>query len=172
VAVTALVLVGLYFGLIRAQNNSVASTVAKRDAAEKQLKTIEATIKNADADAKQFAEAMKDLSAAQSDMASGDLVFWSFDTIRRFKLKYKLDIPDVSRPAISEVDLLPSFPYRQLKFTISGSGYYHELGRFLADFENAFPHGRVVNLSIDSPQDGSSEKLSFRMQIICLIKNP
>src|SRR6185503_14400359 len=82
VAVTALVLVGLYFGLIRAQNNSVASTVAKRDAAEKQLKTIEATIKNADADAKQFTEVMKDLSAAQSDMASGDLVFWSFDTIR------------------------------------------------------------------------------------------
>lgn len=171
IGATALILVGLYFGLIRAQNDSLASSIAKRSEAEKQLKTMETTIKNADADAKQFAQVMRDLTVAESDMASGDLVYWSYDTIRRFKQRYKLDIPEVSRPIVSDVDLLPSFPYKQIRFSVSGTGYYHELGKFVADFENAFPHARIVNLTIDSPSDPVSEKLSFRMQIICLIKN-
>lgn len=172
VIVTVLILVGLYFGLIQSQQRAVAAAIVKKADAEKQLKTIETTIKNADADANKFAEITKELSAAETDMASGDLVFWSYDTIRRFKQGYKLDIPDVGRPMSSEVDSLPSFPYKQIKFNISGSGYYHELGKFIANFENSFPHARIVNLNVESGQDGTTEKLSFRMLIVCLVKNP
>ena len=71
------------------------------------------------------------------------------------------------------MDLLPHFPYKQLKVTVNGTAYYHDLGKFIADFENTYPHARVVNLTID-PAGGTgddSEKLAFRMDIIALI-NP
>ena len=73
------------------------------------------------------------------------------------------------------MDLLPSFPYKQIQFTINGTAYYHDLGKFIADFENNFPHARMVNLVIEpaSGADSSNEKLSFRMDIIALVKpNP
>lgn len=170
ITVTVLVLVGIYFELVRTQHATLAGLISKRAAAEKQLSTIGSTIKNADADAKAFAQATNDLAAVESDIASGDLVFWSYDTMRRFKQNYKLEVNDVSRPVVADVDLMPVFPYQQLKFSVSGTGYYHEIGKFVSDFENQYPHARIVNLVIDAPVDQSTEKLSFRMQIICLVK--
>jgi hypothetical protein len=73
------------------------------------------------------------------------------------------------------MDLLPSFPYKQIRFAINGTAYYHDLGKFISDFENHFPHARVVNLVIEpmSNADNTNEKLSFRMEIIALVKpNP
>jgi hypothetical protein len=67
------------------------------------------------------------------------------------------------------VDLFTAFPYKQIRFTINGKAYYHDLGKFIADFENNFPHARVVNLVIDSASS-DGEKLSFRMDIIVLVK--
>ena len=170
ITVTILILVGIYFELIRTQHATLAALVGKRAAAEKQLSVIGSTIKNADANAKAFAQATNALGAVESDIASGDLVFWSYDTMRRFKQNYKLDVADVSRPVVSDVDLMPTFPYQQLKFSVSGTGYYHEIGKFISDFENQYPHARIVNLIIDTPTDPSSEKLSFRMQVVCLVK--
>ena len=63
------------------------------------------------------------------------------------------------------------FRFKQVRFTVTGTAYYHDLGRFIADFENAFPHIRVVNLQLQ-PADvtGSDEKLSFRMDILALVQ--
>jgi hypothetical protein len=58
--------------------------------------------------------------------------------------------------------------------TVSGTAYYHDLGKFLADFENEFPHIRLVNLDIQlSPAVGDTEKLVFKVDIVTLAKpNP
>ena len=53
----------------------------------------------------------------------------------------------------------PSFPFKQVKFTITGTAYYHDLGKFIANFENTFPHIRVVNLQIQPDPSASDEKL-------------
>ena len=72
---------------------------------------------------------------------------------------------------MGEVDLLAGFPYRQAKLSLNGSAYYHDLGKFVSDFENNFPHMRMINLIIESASQGSgSEKLSFRMEIVALVK--
>ncbi|HTQ49209.1 MAG TPA: GspMb/PilO family protein, partial [Candidatus Acidoferrales bacterium] len=64
------------------------------------------------------------------------------------------------------------FPFKEIRVTISGTAYYHELGKFLADFENSFPHIRVVNLALEpvNATEAGNEKLSFRMDIIALVK--
>jgi hypothetical protein len=112
------------------------------------------------------------LRKSEADIASGDIYAWIYDTIRRFKTGYNLNIPTVSQPAIGEVDLIPNFPYKQLKLSLVGTGYYHDLGKFVADFENNFPHMRLVNLSIQTASDpnGASEQLSFRMDVVALVK--
>ena len=111
------------------------------------------------------------LSDAENDMASGDLYSWTYNTMRLFKSQYPVAIPEIGHPDVSSVDLFPSFPFKQVKFTVTGTAYYHDLGKFIADFENTYPHIRVVNLQIQ-PGDTSdgAEKLSFRMDIIALVK--
>ena len=102
----------------------------------------------------------------------GDLYSWTYNTIRHFKTPYQVEIPEIGHPDVGSVDLFPSFPFKQVRFTITGTAYYHDLGKFIADFENTYPHIRVVNLQIQ-PADAAdgAEKLSFRMDIIALVKS-
>lgn len=169
VLTTAVVLALICFGLIGSQNATLSRVADSRKAAGNQLQRIEDTIKNGNMTASQLADATYELSRAEEDMASGDLYSWTYGTIRLFKQQYKIEIPDIGHPTVSDVDLLPAFPYKQLRFGITGTAYYHDLGKFVADFENAFPHARVVNLVIE-PAAGEGEKLAFRMEIVALVK--
>jgi hypothetical protein len=169
VAITAVTLMLIYFGLLRSQNSTIARVKESRNNANAQLQAIEKTIKDADLTTHDLATVTKALGQAEEDMASGDYYSWAYNTLRLFKQQYKVEIPEIGQPAESEVDLIPSFPYRQIRFVVSGKGCYHDLGKFLADFENNFPHIRVVNLTMD-PTAGEGEKLAFRMEIVALIK--
>jgi type II secretory pathway pseudopilin PulG len=169
IIVTVAILGLIGFGLIRSQFGSLAKIKSDKAAADSQLQTIKKAITNADALTIELTEVTNTLSQAEEDMASGDLYSWTYDTIRRFKLPYKVEIPEIGHPTIGNVDLLPSFPYKQIQFSINGTAYYHDLGKFIADFENNFPHSRMVRLVIDSGGD-NTEKLSFRMEILALMK--
>jgi len=168
------VLGGIYFGLIRRQYASLETIhKAKRDADAK-LVNIKKTITSTPGISKELGAASAAIGELESDMAAGDLYSWTFNTLRKFRQSYHVDIPEVGQPINGEVDLLPSFPYKQIRFTVSGSGYYHDLGHFIADFENNFPHVRLVNLMVE-PMAGTDagEKLMFRMDIVALVKpNP
>jgi hypothetical protein len=166
----ALGLIG--FALIRPQYKTLSDIAKKESGARANLEKIKDTIKNAGDTNTQLTNVTSNLSRAEEDMASGDIYAWSYDTIRKFKASYRVDIPTVGQPSLGEVDVLPQFPYKQIRGTISGTAYYHELGRFIADLENAFPHIRVVNLTIEpvSATEPGNEKLSFRMDIVALVK--
>ena len=159
----------VWFFVIRPQDDTLHKILAKERAAENQLQTMKTTGKESDAVAAGLAGVSNALAQAQSDMASGDIYAWMYNTIRRFKAAYKVEIPQIGQPALSDVDLLPDFPYRQLKATVSGTAYYQDFGKFIADLENQFPHLRVANLTLE-PADKNDEKLAFRMDIIALIK--
>jgi hypothetical protein len=173
VTLAILTLIGL--GLIRPQFASISKIEIAKKAAAKDLLSIRHAITNAEAIENGWNETNSALAQAEEDMASGDLYSWTYDTIRHFKQSYKVEIPEVGHPTIGESDLLPSFPYKQIQFTINGTAYYHDLGKFIADFENSFPHSRMVHLVVEpaSSADSNGEKLSFRMEIITLLKpNP
>lgn len=57
-----------------------------------------------------------------------------------------------------------------MRFRVSGTAYFHDLGKFVAAFENAFPHARIVNLLVNPASSSEDETLSFQMDIIELIK--
>jgi len=169
VVITVAVLALIGFGLLHSQKSTLAGVAASRNDALAQLQGIEKTIKNADVTTNELAAATVALSQAEQDVASGDLYSWAYNTLRLFKQPYKVEIPEIGQPAEGNVDLFDSFPYKEMSLVISGRGYYHDIGKFVADFENSFPHIRVTSLTIDQP-GADSEKLSFKMEISALIK--
>lgn len=165
----------IYFFLIQPQYDALAKIDRAKKTADSKLVSIKSTITNAGTVSNDLAETGAAVIRNEHDMASGDLYSWTYDTLRRFKQSYRVEIPDVSHPTTGEMDLLPSFPYKQIKFGINGTAYYHDLGRFVADFENNFPHARLIHLVVEpmAGTDSSNEKLSFRMEIVALVKaNP
>jgi Tfp pilus assembly protein PilO len=175
ILVTLAILALIGFGLIRPQYESLSKIAKAGKVADNKLQSIKHAITNSEAIANEWDETTYALAHAEEDMASGDLYSWTYDTIRHFKQSYRVEIPEVGHPTIGESDLLPSFPYKQIQFAISGTVYYHDLGKFIADFENSFPHSRMVHLVVEpaANTDSNSEKLSFRMEIITLVKpNP
>lgn len=168
VVITVAILALICFGMLRSQRNMISQIAANRQATDKQLQGMEKAIKGAESATNELAASVVALAHAEEDMASGDLYSWTYNTLRTFKQPYKVEIPEIGHPVDGEVDLIPAFPYRQMRFTISGTGYYHEIGKFVSDFENTFPHIRVTNLTLDPATEG--EKLTFRMDITALIK--
>lgn len=174
--ITAVILGGLGFGLIRFQYEHLRTLKAKHLDSLAKLQKMKDTIGLADAAENQLTEAGRALGVLEENMATGDPYSWALDLVRRFRLAYRVDIPGVAQPIVGESSLLPKFPYRQASFTLSGNGFYHEIGRFIADFENQYPEIRIVNLSL-SPLTGSlnedREKLEFKMDIVALMRpNP
>ncbi len=168
-----LVVLGLIgFALIRPQYRTLASIAKTEGDEQAKLQQIKDTIKKAGDTTAQLSNVTANLSLAEEDMAFGDNYAWTYDTIRRFKASYRVDIPTISQPTLGDMDLLPQFPFRQIRATINGTAYYHDLGKFVSDFENTFPHIRIVNLAIEpvNTAEPGNEKLSFRMDIVALVK--
>ena len=172
----ALGLVG--FGLIRFQYDHLNQVLADTADAKKRLRTMNDSIRASDQIETEATELAKTLSVEEEGMAGGDKYTWVYETVRRFKVGHKgLSEPTFSQPS-AEVDanLLPKFPYKQFTITIAGTGFYHDIGKFVADFENQFPHIRVCNLTLDPVSGlvgGEKEKLDFKMDIVVLVRpNP
>ena len=175
---TSLVVLSLltcvYFILIRPQQRKLEVFAEKKNAANQKLKDINDTKRGSAAIESELIQVSAQLAAQEKNMASGDEYVWMLSTIRQFKSAYKVEIPPYSTIVIGENSLIPKFPYKQATMTISGTAYYHELGRFVSDLENRFPQMRVQNLDVQpasSPAPGEFEKLTFKMDVVALIKS-
>jgi Tfp pilus assembly protein PilO len=175
VALTMVALGLIYFFLILPQKNGLQQLASAKTDAEKKLQQYEDIIKKADETATNLQLVAATLATGETDIASGDIYAWTYDTLRRFKTIYHVDIPNIGQPSeVMAVDLLPGYPYKQIKLNLTGTAFYHDLGKFIADFENTFPHMRLVNLELE-PSPGatgaeSAEKLGFRMDVVILVK--
>ncbi len=174
---TLIAMVGLYLGLVRVQDQGLAKLASKKTAAAEKLKAVLDALRRADQVKAELDTARTLLATAESDVASGDLYAWVINSLRQFKAPYKVEIPQYSQlgPPV-DVNLLPNFPYKQTTLTVAGTAHFDDLGHFLADLENQFPHVRLLNLSLDANAPSLSvepETLSFKMDIVTLVKlNP
>jgi hypothetical protein len=167
---TLVLLAVIIFELIRPQYATISNTKAQINDARSTLQSREDTIKKADTISAQLSDLTYKIARAENDVATGDPSQWIYDTIRNFKEHYNINISVNGQLSMGAVELLPTFPYKQLKVSVGGTAYYHDLGKFIADFENAYPHAQIINLILEpaGSANDSSEKLSFRMDIIVL----
>jgi Tfp pilus assembly protein PilO len=174
VLLTVGAMIGTAYGLIKPEFQKRDKLLQARRAAENRLQQMKQTIEHADQIEAQLCETRKQLDKIEEGMASGDLYSWAINTIRQFKLPYKVEIPQFSQiDGPREMSMLAGFPYKQATITIAGSGSFYEFGKFVSDFENQFPYNRLLNLSLEPTGgvgSGDREKLSFKLQIATLVK--
>lgn len=174
VALTIAVLATLGYFLIRGGYDKLAQLEQKKIAAQAKLEQMQKSVERAKTVEAAFSETQQALTEQEKGMASGDLYSWMHSTIRKFARNYKVEIPQIgSVTPPTDVNLLPKFPYKQATLNVAGTAYYHELGRFVADFENSFPLMRIVNLTLElnpTPTANDRDKLAFRMDVVTLVK--
>jgi len=174
---TVLCVIVLWFCLIKTQHR-VLDRVAKATVDEQNKVENAQRLVSSIADIQKKLDASsRELKTIEDGMASGDMYSWVILTINKFRADRKVDIPQFSREVPAEVGVLPKFPYRAALFNVRGTAYFHDLGKFIADFENSFPFTRVQNLEMEpaanssATSTGDNEKLSFKMEIVTLV-NP
>ena len=177
--ITLAIALGAYFGLVKMQKRKL-ETIAKKTIEQEEkvggAARLVATHKGTEEDLQDNLEKLK---VIEQQMASGDMYSWIIQTVNRFRADRKVEIPQFSREITTEVGVFPKFPYKAALFHIRGTAYFHELGRFVADFENAFPHIRIQNIDMEPASQSAAittpnsdpEKLAFKMEIVALI-NP
>lgn len=135
------------------QINGTRRLVAQREEFEKTLQKVNAEVKK-----------------REDGMAYGDRFFWFVNMLNKFKANYDVDIPQISPETVGPVGIFPKFPYQAATFKISGSAHFYDFGRFLRDFENQNPYFRIENLNLEPDTTPNSEKVTFRMDVVTLIK--
>ena len=182
---TLAVIAGLYWGVVRIQRQTLVDLAVKHTDEEIRVSNAQ-RLANRTVEFKANLEVVNvKLKGIESTMPSGDMYSWIILTINSFKENggYKVEIPQFSREVAAEVGILPKFPYRAAVFHVRGTAFYHDFGRFVADFENTFPYMRIQNIDLEptggtqAGRDGVSasaedaEKLAFKFEIVTLV-NP
>jgi hypothetical protein len=162
-----------FFG-IRNLQSYLTKLNESRKTSEDRLAQVLETKKNSVQIEEELLQVSNKLLLQEQEMASGDLYSSMVSSIKKFKQPYKVEIPQFTKPENNAVDMnmLPKFPYKQFTVVISGTASFHDLGRFIADFENEFPSCRILNLEASpatSTNPDEKEKLAFKMDVVSLI---
>lgn len=175
---TLVVLVGLYFAVVKSRQKELADTAKKTADTRQKVEQAEKTQKSAATLEADLETSSTQLKAIEDSMAQNDLYAWMITKINDFTRTENVSIPNIDREIKGDVGSVPNFPYQAATFTVRGTGYFHDIGKFVADFENAFPFFRLQNLEITpgvTPMGTTTtaetkEKLDFKLQIVALIK--
>jgi Tfp pilus assembly protein PilO len=184
VLLTVTVVAGIYYLVVKTQRNSLETLT--REISEQKMKVAHAEqlIASVPKIRHGLDAANRTVAHIEEGMASGDMYAWVIQTVGRFGAERNVDIPQFSREVTAPVGMFAKFPYKAAIFNIRGNAYYHDLGQFLADFENSFPYFRVQNFEMEPATSSAAnnaaaggatspeqEKLAFRLEIVTLI-NP
>ena len=172
---TAVACAALWFLLINTQLGALRNVAKETEKSREQLARGQATLKTQAAVDQQFSEASAALKQRELIMASpNDMYSWLIQTVNGFRANYKVEIPQFGREMPSEVGSFAKFPYRAALFNVRGTAYFHDFGKFLADFENAFPYIRVQNIDLEPAANDASgdarEKLGFKIELLTLVR--
>ena len=165
---------GLWMGLLSLQKKKLREISSKITNTRQEIEKVQKVIVKDDEIQAALNESATNLNAIEATMPSGDLYSWMVSCLRQFNApSYRVDLPQIGVPGISEMRMFPNFPYHQTTVSVGGTAYFYDFGKFLADFENRFPYMRVQNLNLE-PAAGANpderEKLSFHMEILALVK--
>ena len=120
----------------------------------------------------------KELSAREAGLApERDTYAWLLQSLGQFLSLHRgagITPAGISQPEIGEATLLPKFVYKTATFHIKANGYFHDVGRFIADLELQFPYVRVQNVEMQHGLGGGPnpdpEKLYSTFDIVMLMQ--
>lgn len=173
VGTVALMAVLWYIGVLPKQeelSKTEKSTAQMRDT----LKRAESTMREGEEVASKLEAATLLLEKHESLLAPDrDAYAWIISTLNPFIQSRKgVKIDHYSQPEVSDLGILPNFPYKWATFHLEGNGYFHEFGKFFADLENNFPCFRVQNLEMgaSTAAGAEAEKLNVTFDLVVPVK--
>jgi len=175
---TLIIVVGLYYGVISMQQKALLSTAKVKADLLSKLGDGQKLLGSSVTIQKGLESATAKRKAIEATLPSGDMYSWIISTVNAFKEKYDVDIPQFSREMPTTIGVSANFPYKAAAFILRGTAHFHELGRFISDFENAFPYMRIQNIEIEPNPAGSgvtpadSEKLLFKIEVVTPVNIP
>lgn len=142
--------VGLYFLVVKNQLDTLAVSVSKTAEIRSKVDQANSFLKQSATLEKKLAGISDELNQREADMVPDrDTYDAMLKTIRAFEVSRTGVFPLViDQPRTNELQMLPKFPYKAAIFHATGRGFYHEFGRFIADFENTFRLSQIVNLDV------------------------
>jgi len=175
---TVATLAVIWFLIIGDQLRSYGEARKQRDEARQQVSLGQATLKSGPSIEHDLADYSARLKVCEASMAApNDMYSWIIQTLNSFRSGYDVDIPQFSRGSPAEVGMFSKFPYPAAVFTVRGAAYYHDLGKFLAAFENAHPYFRVQSIDLETGgnldpavSQAQREKLLFKMELLSLVR--
>lgn len=170
-AIGAIMVIGglWYFG-VSAKQRELLATRDKSAKLEKQVHDAESLMRRGD-EIGETLQAKSDLLAKREATLTPDRdsYAWLINAMNTFLQSHtNINIDTYSQPEISDTGSIPHFPYRWATFHLRGSGFYQDIGKFFADFENTYPYYRIqdVNLAPGSGPAMEPEKLGVTFDII------
>lgn len=174
---SSMVIVAVWMLLITPTRKSLATLAGEVETSASQLADAQRIVARAGQIDVEMKATGRFLASMEKDMVTGDPNLWIRSTLNEFyaAAPRTMALPSIGSPNEREIGLLPNFPYKALVFRLSGSAYYHEIGKFIADFENRFPYVSVqaVDLKPDVTVGRfgpSSELLGYSFEIIVPVK--
>ena len=169
VGTVALIAALWWFG-VKAKQQELAGTKQKSADMQKKLHDAETLMRRGDEIGETLQSRSELLAKREAGLAPDrDAYAWLINTMNAFiQSRRGVNIDTYSQPEMSDAGMIPKFPYRWATFHLKGSGYYHDLGRFFADFENAYPYFRVQNLNLTANAGPAmeAEKLSVTFDLV------
>jgi hypothetical protein len=175
IAVGTVVLVAVlwYFG-VTAKQGELSKTKDNTAQTQDKLKRAESTMRQGEEIAAKLQARQELLDKREAILAPDrDAYDWIISTMKPFIDSHKgVGSFHFSQPEVSDVGIIPGFPYKWATFHLDGTGYYHDFGRFFADLENNFPYFQVQNLAISANVATAvePEKLNVAFELVVPVK--
>jgi hypothetical protein len=175
--ITVVLVVAMWFVLISPTGSKMGLLATKSKELEKKLADQEATIKTKSVTAGRLEGYSVELKKMEEGMVPlGDAYSGFLRSFNSFKRPYvgQTDIKSVDKENVYDVGLYPTppFPYRIAGFQGRGIAHFHDFGRFLMDWENKNPYGRIQKIYIrpaGQQEADVPEKLSFDLEFVTFI---
>jgi Tfp pilus assembly protein PilO len=173
--VAVVVIAGLWYFVVRAQNAELATANAKCAMMKGKLDNEHTMVYSAEKIGEELASVREKLKLREAAFAPEHEPYsWMREVMNRFyqapngALPYKtVSKIDFKQPEITDKGIIADFPYKWATFHITGEGHYHDFGKFVADFENAFPYFSIRNIDITVPTIKTDpEMLAYSFDIV------
>jgi hypothetical protein len=158
-----------WFGVKSMQQDLVVSR-AKSAELQKKLHDAQTLMRSAEEIGETLTNRLEILNKREVELAPDrEPYLWLIKMMNAFIQSRNVNIDSYGGPPdITDVGLIPKFPYRWATFHLRGSGYYHDLGKFFMDFESKYPYFRIQNLNVSVNVGAAmeAEKLSVTFDLI------
>ena len=151
---TLAVCAALWYFVISSQNESLRKNKETIEELQNKTEKAQRLVKRRASIEEELAGLTNEIARAEAEMIPVEQLNgkkWLLDKLNNFtKDRYDVTLMNLSNDPLigKQFLLLPKLDYSAAAYNVEVRAFFHEFGKFLADFENSFPYMWIQNLQI------------------------